>query len=116
MVRKKRAALSLALGTALASGLLMATAPTAAAASCPSSWEPTVPGAKGKWTLSCKNGALSINGWIEDTRADGRCARLQIETAKGTRETITACGKGTRTNFQKVYRNESSATLLLSAH
>ncbi|MEU3975762.1 hypothetical protein [Streptomyces bacillaris] len=94
----------------------MVTAPAASAASCPSSWEPTVPGAKGKWTLSCKNGALSVNGWIEDTRADARCARLQIKTAKGTSDTITACGKNTRKNFQKVYQNESSASVLLSAY
>ncbi|MEU3975763.1 hypothetical protein [Streptomyces bacillaris] len=113
-VRKKRAALSLVLGTALASGLLMVTAPAASAASCPSSWEPTISGAKGKWTLRCAGKDVVVSGWIEDTRADGKCARVHSIGGNGSEHQKQACGKGNRASFEWRYYNTDTAHIRLS--
>jgi hypothetical protein len=108
-----RTVVSAVLGSALAAGLLVAGATPAAAATCPSGASPVVKGAKASWTLKCSGGTLAVYGWLEDTKRDGRCAKVTIVSA-GQFKPRKACGKGERVNFDYKFKNTKKATVKLS--
>ncbi|MGW3954816.1 hypothetical protein ACWEKM_28670 [Streptomyces sp. NPDC004752] len=110
MIRKLASALSAA---ALAAGLSLTAASPAAAASCPSTASPVIPGAKAHWTLSCSGSTLKVYGWLEDTRADGDCAFVSADGGNGQTRTADACGWGTRTNFDFSFPRTKTAEVRL---
>ncbi|GAA2496938.1 hypothetical protein GCM10010393_31220 [Streptomyces gobitricini] len=111
----KKKAFSALLGGVMAGGLLLVAGSPASAATCPSGAEPVVPGGKAKWTLACSGGTLSVYGWVEDTRRDGKCAKVTAKPSNSSNSfSRTACGKGERTNFDFKFAGTSSARVELS--
>ncbi|WP_327341397.1 hypothetical protein [Streptomyces europaeiscabiei] len=113
----KNRTVSAVLGGVMTGGLLLLGGSPAAAASCPSAAEPVVPGAKAKWTVACSGGYLKIYGWVEDTRRDGKCAKVSVKPSNSDNWfslASTVCGKGERTNFDYEYEGIRSAKVELS--
>jgi hypothetical protein len=113
MSRFNKTVVSTMLGTALTGGLLMAGASPAAAATCPSGASPVINGAKASWTLRCSGGTLSVYGWVEDTRADGKCAKIiamATVTSGPYRHDFSACGWGVRKNFDWKFQGKRAPT------
>jgi hypothetical protein len=79
-------------GTAVL-GLVGFTLPAAAA--CDPPQDVRVPGAEAHWT-ECHNGKRTqVEGWVKDTRADGKCAQVYAMFSNGSRqETQRACPRG----------------------
>jgi hypothetical protein len=69
---------------------------TAARYVCGRSW-PEVAGAKAEWTAYCDSNGILVNGWVEDTRADNRCAYTYGYYPN--QWSPLACPKGTRKWF-----------------
>ena len=62
----------------------------------------TVDGGAASWNISCTNGTNArIEGFVEDTKADGKCAQIKAFANNGESRVplAKACPKGTRTNF-----------------
>ncbi|MFV2085570.1 hypothetical protein [Micromonospora sp. LOL_021] len=62
----------------------------------------TVDGGAASWNISCTFGTdARIEGFVEDTDADGKCARIKAFADNGQSRVplASACPKGTRTNF-----------------
>ncbi|WP_327732733.1 hypothetical protein OG749_01570 [Streptomyces nojiriensis] len=57
---------------------------------------------------------LIIDGWVEDTRGDTKCAYVTIKPHKGGTIREKACGRGTRKNFHLDLLDERGAELRLS--
>jgi hypothetical protein len=58
-----------------------------------------ISGAEGHWT-KCTGTYTSVNGWVKDTRADGKCAQVySIWTGGAYRESARACPSGTVRQF-----------------
>lgn len=74
-------------------------------AQCPTTLEPTIPGGAAKWTLECVSNGVKVYGWVEDTRADGQCARVDFATADGQTDWSIACGWGDRTTFSTTFQD-----------
>lgn len=84
----------------IASGTIVAGANPAAAGTCGQSFNPSVSGGKASWTLTCSGGKVTMSGWVEDTNADGKCARVKgVFNNNITYQTAGACPKGTRVSF-----------------
>lgn len=67
---------------------------------CGQTFNPVTSGAKAHWRLSCYNGAIYVSGWVEDTDADGQCARVKARFANGNvRYSAPACPEGERESF-----------------
>ncbi|MGW2439466.1 hypothetical protein ACWCY1_22345 [Streptomyces goshikiensis] len=103
----------------LLSGTVLATATPASAATCPASDSPKIRGAVATWTLKCvrEDGEmyLAIDGWVEDTLPDNRCARVKILPSGerlGTYE--SACGSGVRQQIHHRFYGFNSASVRLS--
>lgn len=61
-----------------------------------------VTGGAASWNISCTNGTNArIEGFVEDTEADGKCAYVKAFANNGESRVplAKACPKGTRTNF-----------------
>ncbi|MER6149350.1 hypothetical protein [Streptomyces hirsutus] len=70
------------------------------------------------WSLTCGKiegvEFVFIDGWVEDTRADGLCATVSIRPeGKRYADIVQACGSGTREQIHESYRGRS-ATVKLS--
>ncbi|SDO20075.1 hypothetical protein SAMN04487981_10951 [Streptomyces sp. cf386] len=88
-------ALAAALGLA-GSVLVLAEAPAANAACAPKYKTLTDTGVKAVFRYGCGD----VKGYVEDTKKDGRDARVQFSTYGGTQSKVTvASGKGDQTDF-----------------
>ncbi|SCF16686.1 hypothetical protein [Micromonospora chokoriensis] len=61
-----------------------------------------VDGGAASWNISCTNGTNArIEGFVEDTKADGKCAQVKAFANNGESRVplAKACPKGTKTNF-----------------
>lgn len=83
-------------------------------ATCPDTLEPTVPGGEAKWTLACNNAGtkVKVSGWVEDTRADGKCAYVQFTPKGNGKGTWKACGAGERTDYSFTAKGDEVEGLL----
>jgi hypothetical protein len=104
-------------GTALAGGTALASTDTEGMSTikgtCGQTYSPTVPGGAAGWTLSCANGKIRVQGWVKDTRADGKGAEVYGTWGNGSNfGTVRAAGEGTIKRFNKVHSG-SSVTLRL---
>jgi hypothetical protein len=92
---------------ALAGGSVLGFAPAASAqpaGTCGQTFNPSTGGGEARWTLSCSGGKITMAGWVEDTDADGRCARVKgIFNGGIVRVTDGACPKGTRVKIYWVH-------------
>jgi hypothetical protein len=67
---------------------------------CGDSFHPKVNGGEAAWSLSCHGGVITISGWVRDTRADGRCARVRVHMPNGdVHYSQRACPRGRQHNF-----------------
>jgi hypothetical protein len=101
-VRGIRAALTgLALVGLSLSGAVTANAEgMSAMGGCGEVKNPKTSGAKAHWELSCRDGKIRVSGWVEDTDADGQCAKVKAVFASGNTEfSRAACPKGKRIPF-----------------
>ncbi|WP_055600594.1 hypothetical protein [Streptomyces aureus] len=98
----------------LAGGLALGTAGPANAASCPSSASPVADGASAGWTLRCSGNDVTVSGWLQDTRADGKCALVRINAGNGEYRTKSACGSGVREQFSYTFKGTKNAQVRLA--
>ncbi|WP_328923616.1 hypothetical protein OG429_02580 [Streptomyces sp. NBC_00190] len=105
-------------GVVVAGGALFGTAVPASAAQCPASASPKTDGAMAHWEQRCvKDGGtnyLIIDGWVEDTRMDGKCAYVTADPYfDSASRTAKACNSGVRQNFHWEFRGEYGADVRL---
>lgn len=68
--------------------------------SCGDSFHPSVGGGEAYWTLLCHDGHIRMKGWVKDTRADGKCARVKaVFNNNVVHQSSGACPKGTIVQF-----------------
>lgn len=73
---------------------------TASAAPCSSTKNPSVRGGEAGWSVRCVSSRTTIvNGWVKDTKADGKCAHVVIFFPDGNTKDVKACPKGTKREF-----------------
>ena len=104
-------------GIVLAAGALFGTAAPANAAQCPAESSPKIRGAEAHWKQRCvkeSSDYLIIDGWVEDTLMDGRCAYVTADPYfDSPSRTATACNSGVRKNFHWEFRGEYGADVKL---
>ncbi|MFI8437367.1 hypothetical protein ACIGJO_27230 [Streptomyces sp. NPDC079020] len=98
----------------LAAGLALGTAGPANAATCPSSASPVIDGASAHWSLRCSGGDVTVAGWLQDTRTDGKCAKVRISAGNGEYKATTACNSGVRNSFTYTFKRTASAEVRLA--
>ncbi|MCX4966866.1 hypothetical protein OHA98_18895 [Streptomyces sp. NBC_00654] len=98
----------------LAAGLALGTVGPANAAACPSSASPVIDGASAHWSLRCSGGDVTVAGWLQDTRTDGRCAKVRINAGNGEYKAKAACNSGVRNSFTYTFKRTSSAQVRLA--
>ncbi len=60
----------------------------------------TVPGGEARWTKCIGDGWTSVDGWVKDTRKDGKCAEVYARFANGAgTKSNRACPKGEVEHF-----------------
>ena len=91
---------------AVTSGAIAAAAPTAnadeegATAVCGYARPHDTSGAHAYWQLSCSGGNVTVSGFVEDTAANGRCARVKAQFPNGDWVfSEPACPEGDREYF-----------------
>ncbi|MBB5808299.1 hypothetical protein F4560_008067 [Saccharothrix ecbatanensis] len=83
---------------------------------CGQTFNPDVPGAKAYWQVECTSTQVRISGWVEDTRADGKCAKVKATFDDDNNSTFyssAACPKGERESFTSSYRRGNSVSAYL---
>ncbi|MGW8884257.1 hypothetical protein [Streptomyces sp. NPDC055749] len=101
-----------AMSGVLAPGLIAAATP-ASAATCPTTRSPRIDGASAQWTLRCTNGELKVYDWVDDTRADTKCAVVRIDPWVDSIREFKTCGSGTRKTFDESFYSTDSADITL---
>lgn len=80
------------------------TGPATVLGTCGDTFSPSTSGAKAYWEVQCTSTSVRINGWVEDTEADGQCAKVKASWSSGqTYFSAAACPKGTRKYFTSPY-------------
>ncbi|MFE9024330.1 hypothetical protein ACFYNL_38070 [Streptomyces sp. NPDC007808] len=102
-MRTRRWTLVGALATAVALAAPMSSATASPSADCTSD-SIFVDGGKAYYQECFEGGRLRVKGWVEDTDADGACARLTVNMDNGYFKQWKACPKGTRTPVDTGYQ------------
>lgn len=99
----------------LASGLALGTASPASAVTCPSAASPIAPGGSAHWEIRCIGKGVKVYGWVQDTRTDGKCATVSVQSegGPGWYHMVEACGSGTRENFDMLIPKAKGAKVWL---
>lgn len=84
----------------IAGGTVLGLSGSASAGTCGDVFDPRVSGAKAYWEVSCRGGVATIEGWVEDTSSDGKCARVKAVINGETEKSPAACPKGDREEFK----------------
>ncbi len=97
--------------------LLTPTSPAHAAvqANCPDTFNVKVSGGQASWTVTCYGGKVYVNGWVKDTAADGKCARVKSLIAGEWHYSSPACPEGTMKTFDWSEVGHSAQTYLYVA-
>lgn len=69
---------------------------------CSQAFNPSTDGGEAAWTLTCGSGNITIDGWVKDTAADGKCAYVKAFDGAGNRwpgSDPKACPSGTKKFF-----------------
>lgn len=79
---------------------LLGPASPASAGSCGQTFQPRVNGGEAAWNLYCSGGTIWIEGWVKDTKADGKCAYVKaFGGGAAMNPHAKACPKGVKTDF-----------------
>ncbi|MCA1188152.1 MULTISPECIES: hypothetical protein [unclassified Saccharopolyspora] len=96
------------LGTALVGGGAAAAAPNdsdgviTVLGTCGDTFSPSVGGGAAGWTITCGSGKVRVQGWVKDTKADGKAAEVYGSWGNGDSfGTVRAGGNGTEKEFNK---------------
>ncbi|GAA2436381.1 hypothetical protein [Streptomyces lavendulocolor] len=76
--------------------------PAGTEAKCPARLSPSTTGGEAAWSIECVGGRVVIDGWVRDTKADGKCAFVKAFAAftdGQSRKEAKACPKDSRTKF-----------------
>jgi hypothetical protein len=95
-------------------GLAVGVASPASAATCPSSASPVIDGASASWSLSCSGGNVTVAGWLQHTRVDGKCAVVRSNAGNGAYRTKSACSSGVREQFSFTFAGTKAAQVHLA--
>jgi hypothetical protein len=72
---------------------------------CGQTFNPYTSGARAYWEVQCTSTQIRISGWVEDTAANGRCAKVKAIYPDGyTYYSAAACPKGDREYFSSPWR------------
>jgi hypothetical protein len=107
MTRIKKLSAMGAGAVVLAGGAVLGLSGSAAAGTCGESFDPHVTGAKAYWEINCRGGNATITGWVEDTKADGKCAKVTAVINGDEVRSNAACPKGDREEFSWTSRGSS---------
>jgi hypothetical protein len=67
---------------------------------CGQSFHPIVRGGEAYWVLTCSGGYITMQGWVKDTAADGKCAQVKgVFNNNIVRLSNKACPKGEKESF-----------------
>ena len=95
---RRRIAAAISSGVFVLVGLSAAPAAyagSASAADCTPQGVVKVPGGEARWTKCLGDGWTSVDGWVRDTKEDGKCAEVFARFANGTPQTSNrACPSG----------------------
>lgn len=69
---------------------------------CGQTFDPILPGAgQAHWALACKNGNITVDGWVQDNYDDGECVAVKAHFPGGIWEySDSVCTKGLRIKFK----------------
>ena len=98
----KKCIAGIALGTLATSAFTFHLVPVepASAGTCGQTKYSTVDGGEAAWLLSCNGSNITIDGWVKDTDADGKCAYLKATGNGRWMPQAKACPKGKKTFFR----------------
>ncbi|NUT53127.1 MAG: hypothetical protein HOV94_38460 [Saccharothrix sp.] len=69
---------------------------------CGDTFHPSTTGGEAAWTITCGGGRVRAQGWVKDTKADGKGAEVYGSWGDGASfVTVRAAGNGTRVDFNK---------------
>lgn len=69
---------------------------------CGEKRQPSVNGGEAGWTIICGGGTVRVDGWVKDTKADGKGAEVYGSWGDGTNfGTVRAAGKNTLVRIDK---------------
>lgn len=69
---------------------------------CNDKFQPRVNGGEAAWTVICGGGMVRADGWVKDTKADGKGAEVYGAWGDGANfGTVRVAGSGNRTSFNK---------------
>lgn len=80
---------------------LVGTIEVPAQGTCGGSFNPKIRGGEAHWTIDCINGNAGVNGWVKDTRSDGKCIQVKATWNDGTTKlSPRACPKNDKKSFE----------------
>ncbi|MBM7774684.1 hypothetical protein JOD54_004888 [Actinokineospora baliensis] len=69
---------------------------------------PVTTGGEAAWTITCGGGKIRVQGWVKDTKADGKAAEVYGSWGDGANfGTVHAAPAGTRVDFNKQHAGTS---------
>lgn len=74
-------------------------APITPKGTCGQTFQPRVNGGEAAWSLYCHGNKIIIDGWVKDTKKDGKCAWVKAFGNGQSMPHAMACPKGKKTNF-----------------
>ena len=103
----RRTSVAIACSAVLGAVFGLSATSTPAAAACDRPQDVYVTGAEAHWT-ECHNGNRTrVDGWVKDTKADGKCARVRASFSNG--ETLYS-GKACPRNNVKEFHLDQPAS------
>ncbi|MEU0936356.1 MULTISPECIES: hypothetical protein [unclassified Embleya] len=76
-----------------------ASGPKAALGKCPETKDVHVNGAEAHWTVWCSGNRVYVDGYVKDTKADGKCAEVYGSVGSVQVNSANACPSGNKKTF-----------------
>ncbi|WP_405160728.1 hypothetical protein OG203_30695 [Nocardia sp. NBC_01499] len=78
---------------------------------------PVIGAGRAHWELHCHNGAVTVSGFVTDTRADGQCVKVKaVFEGSITEYSAAACPKGSTKNFSWTHPGSLADVYLFAYH
>lgn len=75
---------------------------------CGDTFHPTTQGGEAYWRVSCSGSFVTIRGWVQDTSADGQCARVKAYfPTYGWEYSRPACPRGEVQDFSFTHSGDT---------
>lgn len=66
---------------------------------CPETKDVYINGAEAHWTVWCSGSRVYVDGYVKDTKADGKCAEVYGSVGSVAVNSANACPKGNKKTF-----------------